>query len=64
MGASNQYLIAPRPWCAACLDLTGAPVMATVPQGVSALWSLAGLSAEGDTILNRFYHLDRVPMID
>jgi UDP-N-acetylglucosamine 1-carboxyvinyltransferase len=38
--------------------LTGAPVMATdLRASVSLL--LAGLAAEGDTIVNRVYHLDR-----
>ena len=38
--------------------LNGAPVMATdLRASVSLL--LAGLAAEGETILNRVYHLDR-----
>ena len=38
--------------------LTGAPVMATELRASVSL-VLAGLAAEGDTILNRVYHLDR-----
>ncbi|MBV8801230.1 MAG: UDP-N-acetylglucosamine 1-carboxyvinyltransferase [Alphaproteobacteria bacterium] len=38
--------------------LKGAPVMATDLRGSSSL-VLAGLAAEGETIINRVYHLDR-----
>jgi UDP-N-acetylglucosamine 1-carboxyvinyltransferase len=38
--------------------LTGAPVMATDLRASVSL-VLAGLVAEGDTVLNRVYHLDR-----
>jgi UDP-N-acetylglucosamine 1-carboxyvinyltransferase len=38
--------------------LTGAPVMATDLRASVSL-VLAGLVAEGDTVLNRIYHLDR-----
>ena len=38
--------------------LTGAPVMATDLRASSSL-VLAGLAAEGETVLNRVYHLDR-----
>ena len=38
--------------------LAGAPVMATDLRASVSL-VLAGLAAEGDTILNRVYHLDR-----
>ena len=38
--------------------LTGAPVMATDLRASSSL-VLAGLAAEGETIVNRIYHLDR-----
>src|SRR5262245_6847907 len=38
--------------------LTGAPVMATDLRASASL-VLAGLAADGDTILNRVYHLDR-----
>jgi UDP-N-acetylglucosamine 1-carboxyvinyltransferase len=38
--------------------LTGAPVMATDLRASVSL-VLAGLAAEGDTVLNRIYHLDR-----
>jgi UDP-N-acetylglucosamine 1-carboxyvinyltransferase len=38
--------------------LTGAPVMATDLRASVSL-VLAGLAADGDTILNRVYHLDR-----
>ena len=38
--------------------LTGAPVMATDLRA-SVCLVMAGLVAEGDTILNRVYHLDR-----
>ena len=38
--------------------LTGAPVMATDLQASVSL-VLAGLAAEGETIVNRVYHLDR-----
>ena len=38
--------------------LTGAPVMATDLRASSSL-VLAGLAAEGETIVNRVYHLDR-----
>jgi UDP-N-acetylglucosamine 1-carboxyvinyltransferase len=38
--------------------LTGAPVMATdLRASVSLI--LAGLAAEGETLINRVYHLDR-----
>lgn len=39
-------------------SLTGAPVMATDLRASVSL-ALAGLAAEGETILNRIYHLDR-----
>ena len=39
-------------------ELTGAPVMATDLRASVSL-VLAGLAAEGETILNRVYHLDR-----
>ena len=39
-------------------DLQGAPVMATDLRASVSL-VLAGLAAEGETILNRVYHLDR-----
>jgi UDP-N-acetylglucosamine 1-carboxyvinyltransferase len=38
--------------------LTGAPVMATDLRASVSL-VLAGLAADGDTIVNRVYHLDR-----
>ena len=38
--------------------LTGAPVMATDLRASVSL-VLAGLAAEGETVLNRVYHLDR-----
>ncbi len=38
--------------------LTGAPVMATDPRASVSL-VLAGLAAEGETVVNRVYHLDR-----
>ena len=38
--------------------LTGAPVMATDLRASVSL-VLAGLAAEGETIINRVYHLDR-----
>jgi UDP-N-acetylglucosamine 1-carboxyvinyltransferase len=38
--------------------LTGAPVMATDLRASVSL-VMAGLVAEGDTVLNRVYHLDR-----
>ena len=38
--------------------LTGAPVMATDLRASVSL-ALAGLAADGETILNRIYHLDR-----
>jgi len=38
--------------------LKGAPVMATDLRASSSL-VLAGLAAEGETIVNRVYHLDR-----
>jgi UDP-N-acetylglucosamine 1-carboxyvinyltransferase len=38
--------------------LTGAPVMATDLRASSSL-VLAGLAAEGETVINRVYHLDR-----
>jgi UDP-N-acetylglucosamine 1-carboxyvinyltransferase len=38
--------------------LTGAPVMATdLRASVSLI--IAGLAAQGDTVVNRVYHLDR-----
>ena len=39
-------------------QLTGAPVMATDLRASVSL-VLAGLAAEGETIVNRVYHLDR-----
>ncbi|MDI9409322.1 MAG: UDP-N-acetylglucosamine 1-carboxyvinyltransferase [Candidatus Pacebacteria bacterium] len=39
-------------------DLTGAPVMATDLRASSSL-VLAGLAAEGETVVSRVYHLDR-----
>ena len=38
--------------------LTGAPVMATDLRASVSL-VLAGLAAEGETVVNRIYHLDR-----
>ena len=39
-------------------ELTGAPVMATdLRAGVSLV--LAGLAAEGETVVKRVYHIDR-----
>jgi UDP-N-acetylglucosamine 1-carboxyvinyltransferase len=38
--------------------LTGAPVMATDLRASVSL-VLAGLAAEGETLINRVYHLDR-----
>ena len=38
--------------------LSGAPVMATDLRASSSL-ILAGLAAEGETLVNRIYHLDR-----
>jgi UDP-N-acetylglucosamine 1-carboxyvinyltransferase len=38
--------------------LTGAPVMATDLRASSSL-VIAGLAAEGETVVNRVYHLDR-----
>jgi UDP-N-acetylglucosamine 1-carboxyvinyltransferase len=38
--------------------LKGAPVMATDLRASSSL-VLAGLAAEGETVVNRVYHLDR-----
>ena len=38
--------------------LTGAPVMATDLRASVSL-VIAGLAAEGETIINRVYHLDR-----
>jgi UDP-N-acetylglucosamine 1-carboxyvinyltransferase len=38
--------------------LKGAPVMATDLRASVSL-ALAGLAAEGETVLNRIYHLDR-----
>jgi UDP-N-acetylglucosamine 1-carboxyvinyltransferase len=38
--------------------LTGAPVMATDLRG--SVWLvIAGLAAEGETVINRVYHIDR-----
>ena len=51
-----------RPWRSALVrgvkQLTGAPVMATDLRASSSL-VLAGLAAEGETEINRVYHLDR-----
>jgi UDP-N-acetylglucosamine 1-carboxyvinyltransferase len=41
-----------------CNNLNGAQVMATDLRASSSL-ILAGLKAEGETIINRVYHLDR-----
>ena len=38
--------------------LMGAPVMATDLRGSAGLL-IAGLAAEGDTVVNRVYHIDR-----
>jgi len=38
--------------------LTGAPVMATDLRASASL-ILAGLAAEGETVVNRVYHIDR-----
>ena len=42
----------------ACRRLTGAPVMATDLRASVSL-VIAGLAAEGETTVNRVYHLDR-----
>ena len=44
--------------CSSDLGLTGAPVMATDLRA-SACLVLAGLVAEGDTHVQRIYHIDR-----
>jgi UDP-N-acetylglucosamine 1-carboxyvinyltransferase len=41
-----------------CKSLTGAPVMATDLRASASL-ALAGLVAEGETIVDRIYHIDR-----
>lgn len=41
-----------------CAKLTGAPVMATDLRASASL-VLAGLVAEGDTLVDRIYHIDR-----
>ena len=46
------------PSCAGVEKLKGAPVMATDLRASVSL-VLAGLAAEGETIVNRVYHLDR-----
>ena len=42
----------------ACRQLNGAPVMATDLRASVSL-VIAGLAAEGETMVNRVYHLDR-----
>ena len=44
--------------CSGVERLTGAPVMATDLRASVSL-VIAGLAAEGETIVNRVYHLDR-----
>ena len=44
--------------CAGVEKLTGAPVMATDLRASASL-VLAGLIAEGETIVDRIYHIDR-----
>ena len=39
--------------------LVAAPVMASDLQGVGGAIVLAGMAAEGTTIINRVYHIDR-----
>jgi hypothetical protein len=57
MGATSMCAAAP-PSCAASIGLVGAPVMATDLRASMSL-ILAGLAAEGETQVNRVYHLDR-----
>lgn len=45
-------------YCRGVENLTGAPVMATDLRASASL-VLAGLAAEGETIVNRIYHIDR-----
>ena len=47
-----------KPSSAASNRLTGAPVMATDLRASVSL-VIAGLAAEGETVVNRIYHLDR-----
>jgi UDP-N-acetylglucosamine 1-carboxyvinyltransferase len=44
--------------CTGVKKLTGAPVMATDLRASASL-VLAALAAEGDTIVDRIYHIDR-----
>ena len=50
--------MAARRWCAVSAGLRGAPVMATDLRASVSL-VLAALAAEGETEINRIYHLDR-----
>ena len=58
MGASINVHGASAPSSAACRASSGAPVMATDLRASVSL-VLAGLAAEGETMINRVYHLDR-----
>jgi UDP-N-acetylglucosamine 1-carboxyvinyltransferase len=57
MGADIEVAAARRT-CAGCAQLSGAPVMATDLRASAGLM-LAGLAAEGETVVNRVYHIDR-----
>ena len=56
-GRQHQHPPRNRRWCAACRSCA-APVMATDLRASVSL-VLAALAAEGDTTVNRVYHLDR-----
>ena len=56
--APTSMSTAPRRWCAGCRRLTGAQVMATDLRASVSL-VVAGLVAQGETVINRVYHLDR-----
>ena len=57
-GRATSNSKATAPWCAACSELSGAPVMASDLRASVAL-VLAGLVANGNTEVSRVYHLDR-----
>ena len=57
MGANNQ-VESNTANCKGCETLTAAPVMATDLRASASL-VLAGLVAEGETLVDRIYHIDR-----
>ena len=56
--ARRSRSTATRRWCTACEQLSGATVMATDLRASASL-VIAGLVADGETVVDRIYHLDR-----